>query len=259
MRRRFANPDYVRQTEENVVCSTRGAFSELDWRLSWVVAEELLKLPHFSGPIEPQPSDSGSVQVYCLVNYAQFPYTLSRVHETWRKGYYLESFILIRHLIEVFAQMRFFHRHPELLQPHVTSSQTGSGRVRFVTMFDELSTNSYRLVYGDLLSTYSHGNANMIFRATLSNNEETGPQVHPVTGCEFNISSATLICIFMTNLALGFLRFFPICFPRNSISEDEEFEKDLEMTKQWLIENVEGFHKQSAQTDFHDALHQLIW
>src|SRR5215213_11095444 len=166
MRKRHPDTQVIMQTEEEASCATREYFGNSDWGAIYII-DVMLMLPYFNGTLEPINIDRGNWQHYCVGQYAQSSYTFMSAYHLWRKAYYLETSILLRHLLEVFVQMRYFEKHPESLLKHMTG-RSQNDRVRFVKMFDELSPGSYKPIYSEVFSTYAHGSANMIFRADLT-------------------------------------------------------------------------------------------
>src|SRR5262245_35531254 len=106
MRMRYPTIQLLKHYEDEVVSSTLQAYNTFDWRVP-IVAEEILRLAlYHTGKLEPVSTPPGDVQAYCRGRYDQIPHTLLNAHDLWRRGQYLESNLLVRHLLEVFVQMR---------------------------------------------------------------------------------------------------------------------------------------------------------
>jgi hypothetical protein len=233
MRKRYPDFQHVVQTEEQVLGETRRFFGEREWKLVYVI-NDFLKLPYFNGAVEPSGTNQGDWQAYCVGHYAQMPHTMLSVYRLWRQGYYLETSALLRHLLEVFVQMRYFERNLGRLRQH----WTGTNRrdfVMFRAMFDELAPNSYELVYKQF-SKFAHGNLNLMFRAQIVAPAimQSKPMMYPFSGSQFDEVSAIFMHIYITGLMLGFVNYHPVAFPQNTVNSNSEFSEDLAHTKEWL-------------------------
>jgi hypothetical protein len=232
MRMRFPDVAFVEATEETARCATQTAFSDRDWRFRFVI-DELLKLPHFDGECEPVSTPMGSFQGYARVQCAQSAYTLLAAYRLWRAAFYSEAIVLLRHLLEVFIQLRYFRKYPERVNAHVTA-KLPKDRVPFRAMFDEFALGSYEKVYR-LLSNFSHGNATLLVRTrTKTSDDPMGLEF--VKGCEFDLYLAKFVYLFLVCIALAFFDHHSSFFPKNSLAEDKEFAEDVADTRAWLRE-----------------------
>jgi hypothetical protein len=233
MRRRHPDLHFVALTEEEAMCATRNYFGESDININFLL-DVWLRMQHFRGADEPLTTDDGVFQSIAYFQCAQSPYTLLSTYQLWRRAYYLESAILLRHVLEIFITLRYFKDHPNLYMNHITAQP--KGRVRFETMFEELSPGSYDIAYRKL-STIAHGNINFGFRSDLSAVTGSGEErvVTPFVGSHFDQDLAMLIHGFYTSIALGFLNYYDRFFPGNTIATDAALLEDIKDTQQWLI------------------------
>jgi hypothetical protein len=258
MRKRYPDIHYVKLTEESALCETRNNFGERDYRINYII-DDLLKLQYFRGATEPVATDEGHFQSYALGQCTQSPHTLLTAYQLWRRAYYVEAATLLRHLFEVFVQLRYFKQHPELLRKHWTA-QAQKDRVKFVTMFDELAPDSYKAVYGKL-SGIAHGNQNMMFRAEISAPTATQPEpmVYPFIGSKFDSINSMYLHIFLIAAALGFVNYFSVFYPHNTIASDATLVEDLANTQDWLKSTFNNQRKLARDPSLFNALEKLVF
>ncbi|HYR74992.1 MAG TPA: hypothetical protein VEM96_04050 [Pyrinomonadaceae bacterium] len=255
---RFPDIQFVIQTEEEAVRVTDENYGNIPLSVTDTI-NILLRVQYCHGSLEPISTDRGSFQVYCVGQYAQAIYTLLTAFRLWRQANYLETWVLIRHLFEVFIQMRYFERHPEQLAQHNTS-QTRRGRIPFSTMFNEFSNNAYEQIYGFPLSRFAHGSANLLFRGEFAAPEITGStkRMRPIMGCQFDERQAKSCYFFIANVALGLLNCYSIFFPRTTIADDSELQTRLEAIQRELQTQIDFVRSGSAANEFHAAMASLI-
>ncbi|HVG33575.1 MAG TPA: hypothetical protein VM911_10860 [Pyrinomonadaceae bacterium] len=257
MRQRYPDTHYIKLTEEEALCDTRSNFGERDYRINYII-DDILKMQYFRGETEPVATDEGRFQSYALGQCAQSPHTLLTAYQLWRRAYYVETATLLRHLFEVFVQLRYFKNHPELLAKHWTA-QTRKDRIPFRVMFDELAVDSYTAVYGKL-SGIAHGNQNMMFRAELSAPTATQPEpmAYPFIGSKFDPTNSMFLHIFYISAALGFINYYGVFYPKNTIATDATLVEDLANSKQWLQSVFDNQRKLATNPALFDALEKLV-
>lgn len=257
MKQRYIDTRFVRLTEEEALCATRSAFGETDFRLNFVL-DTWLKTQHFPGTLEPATTDEGSFQSYAYFQCQQSPFTLLSAYDLWRRASYVEASVLLRHLLEVFVQLRYFQNHPDLCMNHVTDQP--KARVRFMTMFDELAPGAYDAAYRPL-SVIAHGNMNIGFRGDLLASTPTGAQhtVPVFVGAQFEKGRAQLVHAFYIIVVLGFVNFYERFFPANTIASDAELVEDLAESQKWLESVFEHKQNNVNNPSLFDAVKPLIF
>jgi hypothetical protein len=255
---KFPDIQFVIQTEEEAVRVTDGNFGQFPLAVTDSI-NTLLRLQYCHGTLEPASTDQGGFQVYCVGQYAQAIYTLLTAFRLWRQADYLESWVLIRHLFEVFIQMRYFERHAEQLAQH-NASKTRRGRIHFSTMFNEFSTDAYEQIYGFPLSRFAHGSANLLFRGEFAAPETEGSpkRMRPIMGCQFDKRQAKSCYFFIANVALGLLNCHSSFFPRTTIADDSELQARLGSIQQELQAQIDFVRSGSQANEFHAAMASLI-
>jgi hypothetical protein len=210
--------------------------------------DALLKMSHYRGELSPQESGRGRFEIFALSHYAQLPYSLWAVYDLMSRGFYYEAGTLVRSLLEVFVQLRYFNVHPELLLPHIK----GSKRVQFKAMFDPFSPNFYKQYYGDIYSGISHGRGwQMLFRLSVR-----GDELSIVSGNAYDEEKASFVANSVLPLVLGFLGFFSICFPLNTLTANADLRSEVEAISNFLKGHMEEHKK--AKPDFYAQLEAII-
>ena len=114
------------------------------------------------------------------------PYTAADLYALWLRGSYLEAVILLRHLVEILVQLRFYRENRETFLSHIRWDMQRRGvappptgphpqRPKLKTMFDKVAPGFYEPHYGQQLSSTAHAGMN----ATLYRSELT-PDPEPV-------------------------------------------------------------------------------
>lgn len=209
-----------------------------------------LKAPYFMGQLEPLGTVPGNFQAFCRDSYDQAGETFWTVFDLVQKGFYLESNIIYRHLLEVLIQLKYFYKYPELLTGYLSRSQ----RVTFTKMFNEFTASKlYTDQYG-LLSSIAHGT---VAAAMFRFESTTGPRRTSI-GCEFNQEYSSAIITQLTALLLGYYKHFEVFFPQNTLNN-----KDLCLFNEaveWMELHIED-HKRANPGSFnlYDDMEKIIY
>jgi hypothetical protein len=172
--------------------------------------DALLKMNYYRGKLSPPGTDRGRFEFFASSHYEQIPYTLWAVYDLMSRGFYLEASILVRSLLEILIQLRYFDACPAALPPDISGIKDRSKRVRFKTMFDSLAPGFYERYYGNLYSGIAHGKGwQMLFRFRSAND-----QFSVVYGNSYDEEKATFVANSALPLILGFLLRFTTAFQR---------------------------------------------
>jgi hypothetical protein len=254
MRKRYPDRNFVLETEQEARCATRADFADSDWRFGTVI-DEMLKLAHFEGPLEPVSTEFGAFQSYARFQYIQSTYTLFSTYRLWQIAYYPEALALLRHLLEVFVQIRYFLRHPDRLARHLSERRT-----TFRKMFEEFSPGSYDALYGRFLSNIAHGRSALPFRGEQVNMPDEPGRIafRAIQGAKYErrFAAATHFCL--TGVTLGLLDVHASVFRRNTVENDTELADDLRDTRNWLRALLDEGRARADQTDLFDFMDRLI-
>ncbi len=187
----------------------------------------LFKLSHFLNEDVEIESVDNNFQVLAYSSYLQLPYTLKSIHDLWIKGNYLESLILLRHIIEGFAKLRYFNNHKDEISNHIK----GNNRVRFKDIFDEIAPGYYQFHYGKMLSDYAHGGFKAyMLRVEYSSQTEGRVKV----GSEFDTKISGMIIYQVLTFCFGYLNFVDEFFP----TINSRLNKDISDDKNSILENL---------------------
>jgi hypothetical protein len=257
MRMRHPTVYMLGRSEEEVICSTLQSYNMFDWRVP-IAVEELLRLSYHLGPREPAGTPAAALHAYCSNQYGQIPYTVLSTRDLWRRGQYLEAGLLVRHLLEVFVQMRYFQRYPAKLVKHWTAREP-KDFVKFRPMFEDLAPGSYRPLYS-LPSTLAHGSGTLLFRmGPIRTDPISGvPSAATLVGSSFNELNAGYVYGYLVSLLLGALNYFPVFFPSNDLAADAEFSSDIESTRDWLNSLFTEAASRAPSTTFFDPMAKLV-
>jgi hypothetical protein len=257
MSKRYIDIDFVKQTEEQAASATRSAFGDTDLGLDSII-NTWFKVQLFPGEREPVTTDQGGFQSYAYFHCLQSPYTLLSVLELWRRAFYVEASILLRHSLEAFVQLRYFQKHPELCMNHVTEQP--KGHVRFQTMFDDIAPGIYDPAYRNL-SKIAHGNLVFGFRGDISAATSQGAQhtVPVIVGAQFERSLAMLVHTFLIITVLGFLNYYQRFFPKNSIASNAAVADELSEAQRWLSSVFEHKRNNISDPSLFDAARPLVF
>jgi len=187
----------------------------------------MLRLPYFTGHPAPAPNPDTPDAEYlwwCLDHYVGLGYSCSALFGLWQRGFYAEAAVVLRQVLEVFVQLRYFNERRSELRAHLTNVR----RVRFRKMFDALSPGYYEKYYGQMLSGVAHGGLpSAALRLDLNK-----PGYSP--GCKYDEQTATWVLNQLTPLLFGLLHFFPIFFPGFEGAADDETQRLRGSAMAWL-------------------------
>lgn len=208
------------------------------------IIDVFFKLPHFFGELEPPDSPYGTFQSFCLDSYIQAPYTFWIIFDLYQKGYYLEAITLYRHSIEIYVQLKYFHKYNDRIAEHLTGNW-----ISFKKLFMEFTSEEfYSKFYGHLLSSFAHGKlAKNIFRYE----NISSPERSIIMGCKFNSDNATYIMNQNIPLLFGYLNHYHIFFPKNDLQKDQVINNRYEQMMAWLKLAMDDHKKTFTQS--------LIW
>lgn len=216
------------------------------------IIDTLFKILYYCGELSSVDTDYGEFQSFCFDSYVQIPYTAWVIFELYNKGYYLEAVTLLRNMLEVFVQLKYFFKYPDKISQHLTVRY-----ISFSTMFNEFTSKDfYRIHYGHLLSSFAHGKlAKNIFRyeRPSSNDRNT------IMGCKFNPDNATYVMNQTIPLLFGYLSHFPIFFPNNTLGADKNI-SDYNNSVDW-IRRFMADHKKTfpSSLSWYNDMDKLIY
>jgi len=201
-----------------------------------VSIDSLLKLCYFTGSVKDIESLEGSFYSYCYTQYLIAPYSFRSCYILWERGHYSEAPIILRSILESFAQIRYLYRHKEKIK-----TVWVTGNIRMWTMFESLgvSRDFYERHYGRLLSGISHRKiASDVFRVKRKSATEGRVIMIP----EFDSEGSGYVINYLTALMAGYLNFFKASFPEGF----QLLEKDLSVFNQYN-ESIDWLNRSMLQ------------
>ena len=120
----------------------------------------LFQVAYFVGKEENIESDNGYFLTFAHSHILQFPYSVRAISILLERGYYLESAQIVRHLLEVLVQLRYFDKHRTKLNKYVIKET----KITLKTMFDEFNPNLYSKMYYALSEATHGGFGSTIYR-----------------------------------------------------------------------------------------------
>lgn len=175
--------------------------------------DALSHLAYYCGKAPDTDTPDGVFHSWCYGHYVRITYSFRSAYLLCFLGYYLESVIILRHIVEVFAQIRYFDKHRNQLRDHWVRTKI----VHFKTIFEYLSPGYYKKFYGRQLSSLAHGGlGTSIFRFEYYSPTEG----RTVMGSEYNEMLATYTFNQLISMLYGFLNYFPRFFPQFKLIAD---------------------------------------
>lgn len=164
----------------------------------------LFQVVYFVGEEKEVESDDGYYMTFAHNLLLKLPYTIRAVSVLTERGFYLESALLVRHILEVFVQLRFFNKYKGKLNKHILKKK----RITFKTMFNEFNPILYSTMYFALSDATHGGFGSSVYRTKYkSANEGT-----TIMGSEFQEKFSNYIINQLIPLSYGILNFIPVFF-----------------------------------------------
>ncbi len=200
----FMNYEYLVETESSCLELTREKHPTW-FKIYPLVINSFYEVSYFAGKEDDIESIEGAFLTFTHNHLLKVPYTIRAVSILGETGYYLESTLLVRNLLEILVQLRYFQKNKDKLNDHVLKVK----KVRLRTMFDEFNPNLYKTVYF-VLSEVAHGG----FGASVFMTKYSSPQEGKVImDCDYNEMFFNFILNQMIPIVFGMLNFVPLFFP----------------------------------------------
>ena len=197
-------------------------------------------------------SDEQNYQVFANQIYLSLPYNMRCIEIVLKRGYYLESDIIIRTLFEMFAKLRYFFNHQEDCLPYAMGNKKN---ITYKVMLEELSPGLYEKLYF-LLSEFSHGG----FGISMFHNKVTPPNnFQPIVGQFYDEMLSNLPIYSSIQLFYGYLNYLPILFNKYKETVPPEINQRRLENLNWIDERInEHIKKYPNVKDFYSLLNPLI-
>lgn len=245
------NSEYLYRTEQEVILKSNEFYGLGKFTLETFM-EIFFNSSHFLKEKVEQDTDEHVFHIFAYYNYMKLPYTLRSIIILWGKGYYLESNIIMRSILEGLLQIKYFFENKNLLKNHILNKK----RISIKTMFNVFLPNQYDRYYGRLLSGFAHsGLITSIFREDRQS-PESSEIIH---GCKFNPTYSSFAMNHTISLAYGYLNFIDIFFPSFNTQIDDDLKKHIESflteTNQKLKKNIEAENDNKFWKSFYNFIH----
>ncbi len=178
---------------------------------------------------------------YFSTQYLQTPFTVRCVYDCFEKGYFLEALILMRHLLEAFVQMRYFRRHLNQLDAHITSDK----RISFKRMFDEFVPGFYSKYYGKQVSEAAHGIAFKFFFRLQGPLTPYGGAA--LLGNRFDVSFATYIINNLNAIVSGYFNKLDELLPWNLVRDKPRNRNRFDKARAWLNSSLDKLEQTKTE------------
>lgn len=246
----LAQIDSEIQTEKDTLCYTKTISHDIP-----LLVDLLFKISYF---IEKIDTSKVTVKSYCNDFYVLAPYTFKCLYDNFTKGYYSESLILIRHLLENFVCMRYFYKHGDMLEEYLKNGKyinedKKKVNLTYSIMFKEFDSLIYENDYRHL-SKSTHGkSAHSIFRTASPEHTRF------LLGNQLNKDYIHYVLFNIILLVYGYLNYFEVFFPKNDLSNNQQIYS-------WYTQTLEGmqalmlWHQENNPSvkEWYDLFNKLI-
>lgn len=203
---------------------------------------------------EPESSDH-YFHSFAFYTYYRLPYSIRAIYKLWEEGYYLESLIILRHIVEGFIQLRYFYKYKEKIEPHFAATRSRD-RISFKTMFNEFSDGFYEIMYGKFFSRFAHGHVvTSIFKAEFTPDKKQ----KLVYGSKYDDLKSRLVINQLGMYCYAYLNFIDVFFPKfaEELGEEgyNEYVKELEKLREIMHQPKET---EEQQKDYERMIQPII-
>ncbi len=195
--------EYLLQTESESTIESYDKHS--DWFDYYnEVIDCLFQISYYVGEEKDIESDHGYFMAFAHSQLLKLPYSVRAVTILLEKGFYLESAQLVRHILEVFVQLRFFNKFKERLNKYVLKKE----KITLRTMFSEFNSNLYNTMYY-ALSEAAHGGFGSSVYRTIYRSATDGTTI---MGSKYNEMFLNYLLNQLIPLTYGTINFVPEFF-----------------------------------------------
>lgn len=238
--------DYLISTESDVKLETMSRWGRLNDELNSLISY-LFNIQHFCNEGTNPEAEDSYFQTIAYSSYMRLPYTLHCAQNHWINGYYLESFILLRHIIEGFASLRYFEKNKNLVKAHVLKAKS-KDRIKFIDMFESVSKGFYKVFYARFYSDFTHGGI-AAMGTRIRYTSQTDGKVF--MGCKFDNNYSDWILDHLLTFSYGYLNYSKVFFPTMFSRMPTKLKKEINF-KLFDILNILNMPKDHRKT-------QEIW
>ncbi len=234
---------YLQETESKATVATAAQLRGISTEFPGIV-DALLRLPCFF-QLAPDETGFGPWAQLILTSAG---HTAAAAFSLWNRAYYLESMFLVRHLVEVLAQIRYYHSRRGAFLRHQRAAHERAGgklsegaqakHIGFAEIFGKVAPRFHKTHYGALLSGMTHGG----FAALIMRFEFKGPNepVKPTFGCIFSEDRAGIVASYLTLTMYGLIRAGLDLDPKVLGVADQETQAVVKRDVAWLGRSLQA-------------------
>lgn len=230
--------DCLRKQENDVKCKTCNKYGKFcDFTIDGIelMIQGILYLINKEEPDEKNEFEDfdSYFRFFAFTHYNTVCYTLMAAYNLLLTGYYSQSAILLRNIIETFVRLRYIKLKRE--KEYIRNAWSGDNFtkinenkkkhiIKYKEIFDSISPEMYEPYIG--LSKHSHGNINAISFKTVDN----GEKLYPDPGLIFKKELAEYIMYQYSVFLLAHLKFMMEIFPEVNKKMQKEYKKKYNKT-----------------------------
>lgn len=159
--------DYLIKTESETIEISNNNLS--GWFNNYAAFIDcLFKVVYYVGEEKDVESNEGQYMAYAHNQILKLPYTIRATSILLKKGFYLESALLVRHILEVFVQLRFFSKYKERVNNYVLKKE----KITLKTMFNEFNPELYSTMYWGLSEAAHGGFGSTVYRTKYKSSSD---------------------------------------------------------------------------------------
>jgi hypothetical protein len=172
------------------------------------------------------------------------------------RGYYLESQILDRALIELLVKLRYFHKHPNEMKDFQSIATKKKNTISWKKMFEEVMPGYYADEYSWSLSYVAHGGVGANAYRMKRDHEDNRFADLGVSYKEFWAGASINQ---KTAFMLGYLRTYRKIFPELVDFLNPELRTELSAVEDFLEKSLkEHIARKGGPNEWHQSVH-AIW
>jgi len=160
-------------------------------------------------------SDIMNFEYLASMHYYQASYSFTAVYSLWKRGYYYESAILLRCILESLVVMHYFEARKDKIESYFKEPS----KFRIKDIFCSCAPGLYEHTYTQL-SDFTHGGLSKdLFRTEKI--DVSSRKV--IIGSEYSDFKASYVANIYNALLLGYYLYYPNCFSRvDAIHSDQD-------------------------------------
>jgi len=222
------------QSEKVTAHSTRKYSKAINEELPLII-DVLFKITHFTEQLD---TSKINFKSYCNDHYVQAPYTFNCLYNIFISGYYNEVMIILRHLYEVLAKLKYFYKYEDKLEPYLNGAWISESKFLKLDSDDSFLKTDY-----DILSRFAHGrDLFTVFRTKKPKFKKF------IAGNYFDKETVNFILMQIIALLYGYLNCYVLFFPNNKMDTDSNFSDIYSKTIAGLNDMMEWHKKNNPQS-----------